>query len=204
MEQLTYIRHRVYDPVLRSIHAWNGLAILLLLLSGQLTPHLDYSEGRVLLWHLHIWLGYALMLGWCARLAWGLVGPDHARWSSMWHLHAWKQAWRNKRGFTVPRTFGHHPLASAVYLLFYLLLAVMLASGLLLAAGAQNTGPFYVWFGHDAELKSAAHIPHIYGQYFLWLFLFIHLAALIMHERRHGMPVAQAMISGYQYLECKP
>jgi cytochrome b len=30
-------------------------------------------------------------------------------------------------------------------------------------------------------------------------FIFIHIAALIAHEARHGVPLAQAMVSGYQY-----
>jgi len=28
---------------------------------------------------------------------------------------------------------------------------------------------------------------------------FLHLAALVLHEARHGVPLAQAMVSGYQY-----
>jgi cytochrome b len=27
----------------------------------------------------------------------------------------------------------------------------------------------------------------------------LHIAALILHESRHGAPMAQAMVSGYQY-----
>jgi cytochrome b len=27
----------------------------------------------------------------------------------------------------------------------------------------------------------------------------LHIAALILHEVRHGVPMAQAMVSGYQY-----
>ena len=204
MEQVRFLRGRVYDPVLRGIHAWNGLLILLLLLSGQWLPRLDFPAGRTLLWHAHIVLGYGLLLGWSARLAWGLAGPQHARWSSMWHPHAWLQALRSRQVFTAPRSFGHHPQASAVYLLVYVLLAVMLASGLLLAAAAQNTGPLYARFGHDAAVKAMARVPHAWAQYPLWLFLFIHLGTLVLHERRHGVPVAQAMISGYQYLEAKP
>ena len=30
-------------------------------------------------------------------------------------------------------------------------------------------------------------------------FVVVHLAALILHESRHGVPLAQAMLSGFQY-----
>ncbi len=35
MDRVVLRRRRVFDPVLRSIHAWNGLMILLLVVSGQ-------------------------------------------------------------------------------------------------------------------------------------------------------------------------
>ena len=30
-------------------------------------------------------------------------------------------------------------------------------------------------------------------------FVVVHIAALILHESRHGVPLAQAMLSGFQY-----
>lgn len=201
MERLALRRTRVYDPVLRAIHAWNGLAILLLLGSGEIAPRLDLGADSAGLWLAHVWLGYALLIGLTARLAWGLTGPGQARWPALWHPGAWLSAWRTRRFFTAPASYGHHPIASLAYLLVYAALLAMLASGLALAAIDRNAGPLYDWLGHAVEFKSYAQVPHDLIHYPLWLFLAAHLAALVLHERRHGVPVAQAMVSGYQYLK---
>lgn len=194
-------RERVYDPVLRVIHAWNALLIVLLALSGQLAANLVLEWPAAAVWRLHYWLGLGLILGVTARLLWGLSGPGHARLRTMWHPGPWRAALRTRRYFTAPERFGHHPLASAAYLLVYAGLLVMAFTGLALAAIDQGSGPLYPWLGWAVELKSWFRVPHEWLQYALIAFIGAHLAALIAHERRHGVPIAQAMVSGYQYLK---
>lgn len=203
MTSTTLVRERVYDPVLRSLHAWNGSVVLLLLVSGQVIPLIGFGADTAVPWTLHTWLGYGLLMGLYARLVWGMVGPRHARWTALWHPTAWIEALSRRRFFVAPQTFGHHPLASGAYLVVYGLLMIMLATGLALAAIDWNTGPLYAWFGHDVMLKVYARLPHEVISYLLILFLVAHLAALVLHPRRHGLPVAQAMVSGYQYLKEK-
>lgn len=197
---MTLARERVYDPVLRLIHLWNGLLITVLLAGGQVIPLLDFDWPAIPLWHLHRWLGYGLVLGLGARLIWGLTGPGHARWRAMWWPAAWLRALRQRRFFTAPERFGHHPLASGAYLAAYLLLFVLAGTGLVLAAIDQDTGPLYPWLAYAVEWKAPVRLVHELAQYGVALFLLAHLAALILHESRHGVPVAQAMVSGYQYL----
>jgi cytochrome b len=203
MAQTGLQRQRVYDPVLRLIHAWNALAILILLFSGQFTDWLGRGATVAPFWQAHVWAGYALLLGLYARIVWGVIGPPPARLGALWQPCQWRHAWYRRHFFVAPSSFGHHPVASLIYLVVYALLLGMLASGLILAASAQNTGPLYTWLGHASTVDPLARAPHGWGAYLLWLFLFTHLAALILHPRRHGLPVAQAMISGYQYLKEK-
>jgi cytochrome b len=158
----------------------------------------DKGSSETALWQLHIYLGYALVLGIVARLAWGLVGPRHARFSDMWHPAAWWQAVRHVNFKAKPR-FGHHTLASAAYLLVYLLLIVMAVTGLGLAAVEQSTGPFNVWFGDMAWLEDAFEEPHEIIYYLLMGFVLLHIAALIWHECKDKTPLAQSMVTGYQY-----
>lgn len=191
----------VYDPALRFIHAWNALAVLGLLASGELAGQFDPGASATPFWRIHVWSGYALVIGLSARAAWGLLGPDEARWRALWHPGAWRTAWRRRRFFTAPENYGHHPLASLAYLLVYALLTTLAASGLALAAIDQNTGPLYGWLGHDVAAKSAARAPHEAARYGVWLFLIAHFAALALHPRLHGIPVAQAMLNGRQYLK---
>jgi cytochrome b len=198
METLSYRRHKVYDPVLRFIHLWNGLAILFLMTTIWLSELFEKGVGEDTLWQLHIYLGYALVVGIVARLVWGFVGPHHARFSDMWHPVVWWNAIRH-RDFQAKPRFGHNTLASGAYILVYGLLAVMAVTGLGLAAIEHSMGPFNAWFGDVAWLKDVFEEPHEIIYYFLMGFVVVHIAALIWHESKDKTPLAQSMVSGYQY-----
>jgi cytochrome b len=199
MARLFLDREKVYDPVLRTIHAWNALAIVLLLLGGRVGEWLGYTPEAASLWRFHVWTGYGLVLGLVARATWGLAGPPHARISALWQPRAWWQALRTRQVFAAPQEWGHHAPATAVYLLFYLVLFGMAATGLVLAAIEQGRGPLTFWFGHDVLLRHAFREPHEWMENAVLVFVVAHIAALILHEVRHGVPLAQAMVSGYQY-----
>lgn len=198
MEVLTYRRAKVYDALLRLIHLWNGLAILFLMATIWLSDLFDKGASEDALWLLHIYLGYALVVGLVTRLVWGLVGPRSARFSNMWHPAAWWNAVRHLNFQTKPR-FGHHTLASGVYLLVYILLVVMAVTGLGLAAVEHSVGPFNVWIGDMPWLKELFEEPHELIYYLLMGFVVAHMGALIWHEHKDKAPLAQAMVTGYKY-----
>lgn len=204
MTRMILIREKVYDPVLRIIHLWVGLTLLLLLLSSQIAKWIAFSPEAAMLWQFHVWLGYGLVLGLMARVTWAVYGPKHAGWRQLWTWRAWWAAIRQRTFFTAPSRFGHHPLATAAYLAFYAMVLVMAVTGLALAAIEQGQGPLYQWLGHDVLLKPWFRFPHDVFEEFLLAFVLIHVAALILHEERHGIPLAQAMVSGYQYREDDP
>jgi cytochrome b len=198
METLNYRRQKVYDPVLRIIHAWNGLAILFLIITVLLSELFEQGSSEKTLWLLHIYLGYGLILGVAARLAWGLVGPTHARFSDLWHPRNWWTAVRHFNLRTTPR-FGHDKLASGIYLLVYLMLITMAVTGLGLAAVEHSMGPFNLWFGDMPWLKEAFEEPHEIIYNLLIGFVIAHIGALIWHEHKDKTPLAQSMVTGYQY-----
>jgi cytochrome b len=199
MEHLTLRRERVYDPVLRVIHAWNGLLVVLLIITAITAEQLDFAWEAAALRRLHLWLGYLLFLGLVARLIWAFVGPTHARWTSLWHPAAWWEALRRRQLFTEAPGYGHHPLASGVYLLIYLVLLAAAVSGLALAAIDQAQGPLYDLLGYHMHYKAWFRLPHEWLDEVMLAFIVAHLGALILHERIHHAPYAQGMVSGYQY-----
>ncbi|MDP3817991.1 MAG: cytochrome b/b6 domain-containing protein [Methylotenera sp.] len=199
METITYRRRKVYDPALRLIHLWNGLAILFLMATIWLSDLFEQGVGEDTLWQLHIYIGYALVVGIVARLAWGIVGPSHARFSDMWHPAAWWDAMRHFNLKAKPR-FGHNTLASGAYLLVYLLLITMAITGLGLAAIEHSMGPFNAWLADMPWLKEVFEEPHELIYYLLMSFVVVHIAALIWHEHKDKTPLAQAMVTGYQYV----
>lgn len=192
-------RERVYDPVLRLIHAWNALLVVLLIITAITAEQLAFSWEAAGLRRLHLWLGYLLCLGLVARIVWGWVGPAQARWSALWHPTDWLRALRERRLFVAAPGFGHHPLASGVYLAVYLILAMAAVTGLALAAIDQARGPLYEWLGYQMACKPWAMTPHVWLDEIMLAFILAHIAALILHEKRHGLPLAQSMVSGYQY-----
>lgn len=198
MQTLSYRRQKVYDPALRLIHAWNGLTILFLMTTVWLSDLFEKGAGEDILWTLHIYLGYSLVLGIAARLAWGFIGPRHARFSDMWHPAAWWNAVRTRNLQAVPR-FGHNQLSSGIYLAVYLLLMTMAATGLGLAAVEHGMGPLNGWIGDMPWLEDILEEPHEFIYNLLIGFVVVHIAALIWHEWKDRTPLAQAMISGYQY-----
>ncbi len=199
MTPMLLSREKVFDPILRGIHAWNGLAVVLLILSAQAAEWVEFTPEASALWRFHMWSGYALTLGLVARLSWGLNGPTHARLGAMWHWRAWWQVLRTRQWFVEPDGYGHHPLASGAYLAFYLIVLAMALTGLALAAIEQGSGPLTAWLGHDLLLKALFKSPHDVLEKFVIGFVVLHVAALILHEVRHGVPMAQAMVSGFQY-----
>lgn len=201
MERVGYRRQYVYDPVHRLIHAWNALVLTLLLVSGELSRQNEFAASTPDLRYWHAWLGEGLILGLVARLVWGLAGTPYARLARLWRPRAWREAARWGRWFTAPEEFGPHAPASLVYVAVYAVLALLAGTGLAVLAVKYAQGPFAAWLGFHVELKPALLAAHVWVSRLLWGFLLAHLAALVWHERRHGAPLAQGMVSGFQYLK---
>ena len=191
----------VFDGLLRLIHAWNALSILFLIASGLIADEFKHSATGAELWQLHIQLGYALVGGLAARVLWGLIGPRSARWTDLWHPHEWLATLRALPRLNLPAARrGHDALASALFLWLYLILAGLAATGLALAAIKHNMGPLTAWLGDSIWLKHWFKEPHevMYG--LVAGFIGLHLTALLWHQFVGNAPVAQAMLTGNQYL----
>ncbi len=191
----------VFDGLLRLIHAWNALSIVALIASGLIADEFKHSATGADLWTLHIQVGYALIGGLVARLLWGLVGPDSARWADLWHPREWLATLRALPKLSLPASrAGHDTLASALFIWLYLILAGLAVTGLALAAIKHNSGPLTPWLGDSIWLKHWFKEPHevMYG--LVAGFVGLHLAALLWHQFVGKVPVAQAMLTGNQYL----
>lgn len=187
----------VYDPLLRLLHGAIAFSIVALIATAQLADAFEHGPYEILLWKLHILTGYGLSAALLARLLWGLVGPTSARWRDMWHPEVWKNGLKNH---CLPRTHrrGHDPLASLAYLFAYGVMALMMATGLGLAASEFQTGPLAHWLGHAEWLEDVLGEPHEAGFILLLCFISLHMAALAFHQL-NGERVAQSMLTGKQY-----
>lgn len=194
---MRFVRTPRYDPVLRALHAWNGLVILFLLLTSLAADAL--SQPVAALWRLHVWLGYGLLLGVVGRIVWGWVGPARARWGLLWQPRIWWQAWRQKRLLALDDGLAPPPLAAMAYGVSYTVMGLAIGSGLVLVAVEFDSGPLRALLGLAFAWGDLARDLHELGEKWFYLFLLLHVAAMIWHERRDGVPMAQGMVSGWHY-----
>ena len=188
---------RVFDPLLRLLHWVIALAIVALIATSQLADWFEHGPYEKTLWNLHILIGYTLTAGLLTRLLWGLVGPLSARWRDLWHPAVWKDSLGKLRLPTKHRA-GHDPIASLAYLFAYGVMALMVVTGLGLAASEFQAGPLASWLGNAEWLEDVLGEPHEAGFVLMLGFIGLHLAALVFHQLR-GERVAQSMVTGKQY-----
>ncbi|MFO7542139.1 MAG: cytochrome b/b6 domain-containing protein [Thiobacillus sp.] len=188
---------QVYDPLLRALHATLALSILALIVTSQLADGFEHGPYETTLWNLHILAGYSLSAALLARLLWALVGPTSARWRDLWHPAIWKTSLKTLRLPSAHRV-GHDPIASLAYLFAYGVMALMVVTGLGLAASEFQTGPLAAWLGGASWLEDVLEDPHEAGFILMLGFIGLHMAALVFHQLR-GERVAQSMVTGKQY-----
>lgn len=187
METHELQRKKVFGGVQRLLHAWIGLTVVGLVALGWAEKWMDPGTDtwKLLLAALHIKLGYGLILGMILRIVWGLIGPEEARFSTFQSRKTWR--------------WGHEPLASISYLLFYGGLVIGCVSGLMLAAIEYDRGLFAARFFDDFTWHKIVTFAHDLIFYAVTAFVLVHIGALILHEKERGYPLAPAMLSGYQY-----
>ena len=194
----------VYDPVLRLLHWVNAFLVLILLASGLISMYMQPGPIKAWLHFCHGYAGVVLIIGVIARLVWGLAGPSHARLRDMWKPAEWRNMLvRRQPAFSIPQHFGHHPSASLAYLGLYGLLVLASATGLVLLAIAQGVGPLEGMLAWDAANRVMPQDLHELAAWAVLGFLVLHMAALVLHPLLHGLPIAQAMWTGVQYVAQK-
>jgi Ni/Fe-hydrogenase 1 B-type cytochrome subunit len=197
MPQPTSHPHRAFDPLLRALHWTIAVSVVALVATSQLAEAFEHGPMEATIWNLHILAGYVLSAGLLARLLWGVVGPNNARWRDLWHPTVWKNSLTKLRLPSAHRA-GHDPIASLGYLFAYAVMTLMVVTGLGLAASEFQAGPLAAWFGDAGWLEDVLEDPHEVGFALLLGFIGLHMAALVFHQFR-GERVAQSMVTGKQY-----
>ena len=116
---------RLWDPIVRLTHWGTAMAVLL---NGLAT------EGGSI---LHVSLGWMAMALLILRLIWGVLGPSEARFSAfppnpvaaLAHL-------RQLAGGRAKSHASHNPAGALMVYAFWLMLVVVIGSGLVLTGGA--------------------------------------------------------------------
>jgi Ni/Fe-hydrogenase 1 B-type cytochrome subunit len=198
-----FTRKYIYDVAQRILHWWLALSTLALMVSGFLASKLDSGSDQVFIWTLHISAGKVLVVGVVGRLLWGIIGPRHARFAAFIHIKAWIETVKSKKMLSADGEFGHHPQASLSYLGFYGLIIFMCASGFSLAGIIHGEGPLAEALLDEFAYLGIIRDAHEIGFWAIAFFIVTHIGALMFHEWHDKIPLAQSIISGFQYRTTK-
>lgn len=219
-ETRDYVTVAVWDVPTRLLHWLNALTIITLAVFGlsmEWVSELAFDDEikddlKHILMRIHTCAGYFLALTYTCRVIWGFAGNRHARFSDMisFRVEQWAAIAANIKwylgGFKghPPVSVGHNPLASLFYLPLFVVLGVMVLTGVTLAGLEYEVFPGTliksIWGASGVEaFGDAAEAIHEVGFYFILFFFCSHMAGLVMHEIGERSGLLSAMIHGRKY-----
>lgn len=195
---------RVWDPFVRIAH-WT-IAI------GFFVAYFTEDEAMT----VHVWAGYVIAVLVLLRIAWGFIGPRHARFADF--AYSPKKDVEYLRGLLLaraPRYIGHSPSGGAMVFALLLFLAITVSTGVILYAEEEGAGPLAPLYtqmeasqsGNDdpdrdgegregAERESAfEEIHEVAANATLGLVIF-HILGVILASFVHHENLARAMVTG--------
>lgn len=162
---------RVWDPFVRLFH-WT----LVLLFAGAYLTGDAFDQ-------VHELSGYAILALLAARVVWGFIGSEHARFRDFVFTPATIVAYaRDTLAGRARRHLGHNPLGGVMVLLFLAGLLVTGGSGWLMTLG-------------DAESHLVEEVHEVAANLML-LLIALHVAGVIFSSLAHGENLVRGMITG--------
>ncbi len=172
----------IWDWPLRACH-W----LLVLCVSGSWATH--YAGLEWFAWHR--WFGYTALVLVAFRIAWGFVGPRHARFESF--VRGPRGILRYLRGNerALP---GHNPLGALSVLAFLAVLLLQAGTGLFANDEIANAGPLFGWVAQETSNRLTA--VHATTSKVLLGLIALHLAAVAWHDLVRGRRLVRSMLNG--------
>jgi cytochrome b len=184
---------RVWDPFVRVGH-W-------LLVAAFVVAYLTEGEPRV----VHTFAGYAVAIYVVARVVWGVVGSEAARFASfvVSPIAALRYFAALVRG-GAPRHVGHSPAGGWMILLLLVSLAATAGAGLVLYAIHDGAGPLSGVVAPAVGGEGAPEDPreefweeaHELAANVTLLLVLLHVAGVAIASRAHRENLVRAMVSG--------
>jgi cytochrome b len=177
---------RVWDPLVRGFH-WSLVASF----------GIAYLVGDDRLW-LHVNAGY-LVLGLVGfRLAWGLVGTRHAKFSDFVRGPATVIAYLGKMiVFRAERHIGHNPAGGAMVVALLLSLSATTLSGLVVYGHQEFMGPLA---GLVSALPNGVggvlRASHEMFANITVVLAIVHVAGVLIASLQHGENLVHSMLTG--------
>ena len=199
MADSPYYRRRVWDPVVRILHWWMAVTLLVqIALAGVILSEeaLGLSEaGEHGLVTVHAVFGFAFGAGLLVRLVWLFRAPGSGSWRDLIPVTGarWRTVGATARhylsGFRGEGPFyrAHNPLAGIVYALFFVVAVIQIGTG----AGLFTIG--------EDTLGEAWEEIHEVGFWLIVAFVVAHLVMVAGHEIKERRSIVSAMINGRKH-----
>ncbi|NCA69812.1 MAG: cytochrome B [Sphingobacteriia bacterium] len=190
-QDATASRIRVWDPLVRVFH-WT-------LVGGFATAFIveDHLLG------VHVWAGYLVLALIALRLAWGLIGTRHARFSDF--VRGPRTVWAyigDALRLRAPRHLGHNPAGGAMVVALLIAVSLTGLSGLAVYGTQELSGPLAAMLGGLSE--SWGHrfeeLHEVLANLTLVLIV-AHVAGVLFSSLAHRENLIGAMISGFKRRE---
>jgi cytochrome b len=176
----------VWDLPLRMFH-W-------LLVAAIATSWVTHELG-IEYFDWHVRAGYVTLVLLAFRIAWGFVGPRHARFAGFLRGPRAVMAYlRTARRGESATTVGHNPLGGWSIVVMLGLLLFQALTGLFSNDEIFNTGPLYGYVSDD----QSDGLTRLHKQSFDWLLVFVglHLAAVAWYQWFKGVDLVRPMLTG--------
>lgn len=189
----------VWDPLLRLFH-WLLLASFCLayFTEGDALEALQSRFDGEWLQAVHVWAGYAIGGLLLFRVAWGFLGPRHARFADFVQGPGVVAAYvKDVLLLRARRYLGHNPAGGAMIVLLLLGLASTVVSGVALYAADQGLGPLAAWLlASDDDLIHLLEETHETATHFTVLLIAGHVLGVVWESLLHRENLVRAMING--------
>ncbi len=185
----------VWDRFVRSFH-WSLVTAFFI---AYLTEE-DVME-------LHAWAGYVVGALVLARIVWGFVGPERARFTDF--VTSPVTATRYVVDLLLLRSkrhLGHSPGGGAMVVILLICLAITVGLGLMLYGAEWHAGPLASFYGpapvgggetHNAFTRQIGGLHEFFAN-FTFALVCIHVSAVVFASFAHHENLVRSMITGFK------
>jgi cytochrome b len=152
---------------------------------------LAWWSGETDNYDIHQWLGYTVIVLVISRVAWGVMGSRHSRFTDFVVGPVKVLAYMRGQGAD---SAGHNPLGGWSVLVLLLLLLIQAISGLFNSDDVLFSGPLY--YAASTGFRDTMGQVHEIAFYVLLALVCLHIIVVMYHQLRHREKLLQAMISG--------
>jgi cytochrome b len=177
----------VWDPLVRIFH-WSLVASFTV----------AYLSGESEMPDLHAWSGYIVSGLVLFRLLWGLVGPQHARFTDFVYAPSKILAYgRDMLRGQAQRYLGHNPLGGAMIIALLVMLALSTLTGLMLYGATESAGPLAGTMRDTSQAygESLEEIHELFSNLAL-LLVALHIAGVLVSSLLYRENLVRAMVTG--------